>query len=52
MASPAAATVDPELLDGRSAMDIFVNKNGGSGYTFDDLILMPGHIDFGVDGVK
>jgi len=28
--------------DGRSAVDIFVNKNVGVGYTYDDLILMPG----------
>jgi IMP dehydrogenase len=39
-------------MDGRSAIDIFVNKNNGVGYTYDDLILMPGHIDFGVSEVK
>ncbi|CAK4079601.1 unnamed protein product [Aphanomyces euteiches] len=32
--------------DGRSALDLFVNKNNGSGLTYDDLILMPGHINF------
>ncbi|KDO35637.1 inosine-5'-monophosphate dehydrogenase [Saprolegnia parasitica CBS 223.65] len=37
--------------DGRSALDIFVNKNNGVGVTYDDLIMMPGHIDFGVDEV-
>ncbi|KAF1790550.1 IMP dehydrogenase / GMP reductase, conserved site [Phytophthora cactorum] len=47
----STATFDPELLDGRSAIDIFVNKNQGQGYTYDDLILMPGHINFGVDAV-
>lgn len=41
-----------DLRDGRSAMDIFVRKNNGVGFTFDDLILMPGHIDFGVDAVS
>ncbi|KAF4324014.1 hypothetical protein BBO99_00002499 [Phytophthora kernoviae] len=47
-----ATIIDQELLDGRTAIDIFVNKNNGAGYTYDDLILMPGHIDFGVDAVK
>ncbi|OQR84055.1 inosine-5'-monophosphate dehydrogenase 2 [Achlya hypogyna] len=37
--------------DGRSAHDIFVEKNNGVGVTYDDLILMPGHINFGVDEV-
>jgi hypothetical protein len=36
------AAVDMELADGRSAIDIFVNKNNGVGLTYDDLILMPG----------
>lgn len=40
------------LLDGLSAQDIFVNKNTGVGLTYDDLILLPGHIDFGVDQVE
>ncbi|KAE9020302.1 Inosine-5'-monophosphate dehydrogenase [Phytophthora rubi] len=52
MASTDTAIIDPELLDGRAALDIFVNKNQGQGYTYDDLILMPGHINFGVDAVK
>jgi IMP dehydrogenase len=46
------AAIDNEWVDGRSAIDIFVNKNNGVGLTYDDLILMPGHIDFGVDAVK
>lgn len=40
------ASIDKELLDGRSAIDIFVNKNNGVGYTYDDLILMPGTCPF------
>ncbi|ETV74776.1 inosine-5'-monophosphate dehydrogenase [Aphanomyces astaci] len=37
--------------DGRTALEIFVTKNNGVGLTYDDLILMPGHINFGVDQV-
>lgn len=36
------AAIDNEWVDGRSAIDIFVNKNNGVGLTYDDLILMPG----------
>ncbi|TDH73096.1 hypothetical protein CCR75_004721 [Bremia lactucae] len=43
---------DRELLDGCTALDIFVKNNKGQGYTYDDLILMPGHISFGVDAVN
>lgn len=46
------SAIENEWVDGRSALDIFVKKNNGVGYTYDDLILMPGHIDFGVDAVK
>ncbi|KAJ0399265.1 hypothetical protein ATCC90586_010101 [Pythium insidiosum] len=51
-AATPAMTQDEMMMDGRSAMDIFVRKNNGVGYTYDDLILMPGHINFGVDAVK
>lgn len=37
-----ADAIDNEWVDGRSAIDIFVKKNNGVGYTYDDLILMPG----------
>lgn len=44
-------STDIELVDGKSALEVFVTNNQGSGYTYDDLILMPGHIDFGVHEV-
>jgi IMP dehydrogenase/GMP reductase len=38
------------VLDGFTAEDIF-SASGAKGYTFDDLIVLPGHIDFAVDDV-
>ena len=38
--------------DGYSAHDIFLKAPGCMGYTYDDLILMPGQIRFGVGDVK
>lgn len=46
----AKADVD-ELADGFSAQEIFEGQRGFSGYTYDDLICLPGHIDFGVHEV-
>lgn len=43
--------VEDELDDGYSAKDIFENKANRIGYTYDDLICMPGHINFGVHDV-
>jgi len=43
--------VEDELDDGHSARDIFENKANRVGYTYDDLIVMPGHIAFGVHDV-
>jgi|Transcript_91676 IMP dehydrogenase len=40
-----------ELMDGHSAADIFEDNNAKSGYTYDDLICLPGHINFGVHDV-
>jgi len=40
-----------EIVDGYSAKQIF-GSTGSRGYTFDDLIVHPAHIDFGVDDVK
>lgn len=40
-----------DLFDGHSAADIFQNKTNKSGYTYDDLICLPGQIDFGVHEV-
>lgn len=41
-----ADAIDNEWVDGRSAIDIFVKKNNGVGYTYDDLILMPGALRY------
>ena len=38
--------------DGYSAKDIFLRAPGCLGYTYDDLILMPGQITFGVEEVQ
>jgi len=46
-----AAAIDPDLLDGHSAQEIFESKSSFTGYTYDDLICMPGHINFGVHDV-
>jgi len=35
-----------------SAQDIFEKKMNHSGYTYDDLIVLPGHISFGVHDVR
>merc|ERR1719171_2590325 len=40
-----------ELLDGHSAKDIFEGPASRSGYTYDDIICMPGQIDFSVHDV-
>lgn len=45
-------TVDRELLDGFSAAEIIDNPQNRVGYTFDDLICLPGHISFGVHEVS
>jgi len=47
--------VKPEkmaLFDGLSANDIFENAENRTGYTYDDLIVLPGHIGFGVHDVS
>jgi len=43
--------VDADLFDGHSAEDIFRGSQNRSGYTYDDLICLPGHIAFGVHDV-
>lgn len=40
-----------DFLDGHSAQTVFNAPNQFSGYTYDDLICMPGHINFGVHEV-
>lgn len=37
--------------DGFSAKEVFQSQNKATGYTYDDLIMLPGHISFGVDAV-
>jgi IMP dehydrogenase len=39
------------MSDGLSVKELF-NKNKGTGLTYDDLILLPGFINFTVDDVK
>ena len=44
---------DEDYVDGGSAHDIFRGKNRTStGYTYDDLILLPGQITFNVADVS
>jgi len=42
---------DAELLDGHSAREIFEDRGARVGYTYDDLICLPGQITFGVADV-
>jgi IMP dehydrogenase len=44
-------SVDMDLLDGHSAEQVFQNSANRSGYTYDDLICLPGSINFGVHDV-
>ena len=46
---PAEVDFEP---DGYSAKEIFLKAPGCLGYTYDDLILMPGQITFGVEEVQ
>jgi len=41
-----------DLDDGHSAQEIFENSKNKSGYTYDDLICLPGHINFNVHDVE
>eukprot|EP00406_Dinophysis_acuminata_P071741 CAMPEP_0179244244 /NCGR_PEP_ID=MMETSP0797-20121207/17958_1 /TAXON_ID=47934 /ORGANISM="Dinophysis acuminata, Strain DAEP01" /LENGTH=550 /DNA_ID=CAMNT_0020951755 /DNA_START=68 /DNA_END=1720 /DNA_ORIENTATION=- len=40
-----------DLLDGYSAADIFEDGTSRAGLTYDDIICLPGHINFGVHDV-
>uniref|UniRef100_A0A7S3K1W9 Inosine-5'-monophosphate dehydrogenase n=1 Tax=Aureoumbra lagunensis TaxID=44058 RepID=A0A7S3K1W9_9STRA len=42
---------EKELLDGYSAREVFKNKNTMCGLTYDDVIFLPGSIDFAVEEV-
>jgi hypothetical protein len=46
------AAADADVLDGSSAEDLFESKDNRTGYTYDDLILLPGYIGFGVHEVS
>eukprot|EP00933_Yihiella_yeosuensis_P022442 TRINITY_DN17680_c0_g1_i1.p1 TRINITY_DN17680_c0_g1~~TRINITY_DN17680_c0_g1_i1.p1 ORF type:complete len:530 (-),score=127.70 TRINITY_DN17680_c0_g1_i1:77-1666(-) len=50
--APKQKAMEEDLYDGHSAAHIFGNTNNMSGYTYDDLICLPGHIDFGVGDVQ
>ena len=41
-----------ELDDGFSAAEVFESSTLRSGFTYDDLIFLPGHIDFSVEDVS
>eukprot|EP00586_Coscinodiscus_wailesii_P023474 CAMPEP_0172519790 /NCGR_PEP_ID=MMETSP1066-20121228/291619_1 /TAXON_ID=671091 /ORGANISM="Coscinodiscus wailesii, Strain CCMP2513" /LENGTH=806 /DNA_ID=CAMNT_0013302437 /DNA_START=113 /DNA_END=2534 /DNA_ORIENTATION=- len=47
--------IDEETLasgaEGFSAEQIFIKNPGFVAYTYDDLIMLPGHISFGTDGI-
>lgn len=43
---------EEDLFDGHSARDLFESPDSFIGYTYDDLICLPGHIDFGVHDVR
>merc|ERR1719181_2677104 len=44
-------SLDDDLTDGHSARDLMEDPKDKTGYTYDDLICLPGHIDFGVHEV-
>jgi len=50
--SPHKKVIDEDLLDGHDAKAIFETSINKSGYTYDDLIVLPGHINFGVQDVE
>mmetsp|Transcript_25242 Transcript_25242/g.75791 ORF Transcript_25242/g.75791 Transcript_25242/m.75791 type:complete len:533 (+) Transcript_25242:74-1672(+) len=43
---------DATLVDGYSLATIFGGSVSHSGYTYDDIIVLPGEIDFGVEAVR
>lgn len=47
-----AALEAEEQQDGHSAKDIFENKKNFTGYTYDDLICLPGQIAFGISAMN
>ncbi|KAJ1453442.1 IMP dehydrogenase/GMP reductase [Pelagophyceae sp. CCMP2097] len=52
MASYAGVTIsEADLHDGHSAADVFEQSKTQAGLTYDDVIFLPGHIDFGIETV-
>jgi IMP dehydrogenase len=49
--SATEAVDEISLDDGHTALEIFENPNNFTGYTYDDLICLPGQINFGVHEV-
>ena len=43
---------DEDLADGFSLAQVFDGQTAHSGYTYDDIIVLPGEIDFGVEEVN
>jgi len=43
---------DDDLFDGHSAQELFRNTSNRVGFTYDDIICLPGHISFGVHEVN
>mmetsp|Transcript_87465 Transcript_87465/g.209234 ORF Transcript_87465/g.209234 Transcript_87465/m.209234 type:complete len:515 (+) Transcript_87465:62-1606(+) len=50
--SPRKAGQEDEAMCGYSARELMESSKSHVGYAFDDLICMPGHIDFGVQEVE
>ncbi|CAK0830630.1 unnamed protein product [Prorocentrum cordatum] len=46
-----AAVAEPEMMDGHSGKEIFEDRSCKTGFTYDDLICLPGQISFGVHEV-
>mmetsp|Transcript_66962 Transcript_66962/g.146021 ORF Transcript_66962/g.146021 Transcript_66962/m.146021 type:complete len:516 (+) Transcript_66962:57-1604(+) len=51
MSKAVNGAADAEFLDGHSAEEIFQKNVSKTGYTYDDLICLPGTINFGVHEV-
>jgi IMP dehydrogenase len=49
---PSTMGSDEDLADGFSLAQVFDGKTAHSGYTYDDIIVLPGEIDFGVEEVN
>ena len=48
----AAVNLLEEVTDGYSAQQLFVDRKNCYAYTYDDIIILPGHINFGIDEGK